>query len=149
MTRPDSGPFGAAALMAPTYLPGAVLSPFAGVLVDRARLRRLTVTLTSLQVVVVGSVPVAGALGRLGWWQLYAVATVSGALTFPLSVALQAALIGTVPGGALAGGAPASWLGDVPVLTGAAAEELLAACSLWLPPRLKDAVEAPVRTHHR
>ncbi|MEV7521043.1 MFS transporter [Streptomyces sp. NPDC091371] len=92
VTRLDAGPLGASALLALTYLPGAVLSPFAGVLADRARLRTLAVTLTSLQVAVVGSVPLAGGLGRLGLPHLYAVAALSGALTWTLSVALQAAL---------------------------------------------------------
>ncbi|MCT2543276.1 MFS transporter [Streptomyces atratus] len=92
VTRLGAGPFGTSALMALSYLPGALLSPFAGVLVDRARLRGLTVLLTVLQVLVVGSVPVADALGRLGLPQLYLVATASGALTSMLAVALQAAL---------------------------------------------------------
>lgn len=46
---------------------------------------------------------------------------------------LQAALIGTVPIGALGGGALAAWLGNVPVLTGGATVALLAAACLWLP----------------
>ncbi|MFE3945453.1 hypothetical protein ACFXPV_26885 [Streptomyces sp. NPDC059118] len=45
----------------------------------------------------------------------------------------QAALIGTVPVGALGGGALAARLGNVPVLTGAATVALLAAACLWLP----------------
>ncbi|MGH3311741.1 MAG: MFS transporter, partial [Streptomyces sp.] len=101
VTRLDAGPFGAAALMGLTYLPGALLSPFAGVLADRARLRRLTVVLTSLQAVVVGSVPFAGAVGRISWPHLCTVAAVSGALTFSLSVALQAALPRVVDPGQL------------------------------------------------
>ncbi|MFJ1549907.1 MFS transporter [Streptomyces sp. NPDC088246] len=48
---------------------------------------------------------------------------------------LQAALIGTVPIGALGGGALASWLGSIPVLTGGATVALLAAACLWLPNR--------------
>lgn len=92
VTRLDAGPFGASALLALTYLPGAVLSPLAGVLADRARLRSLAVTLTSLQVVVVGSVPLAAELGSLGLPHLYTVAALSGTLTWTLSVALQAAL---------------------------------------------------------
>ncbi|HEY9373520.1 MFS transporter [Streptomyces sp.] len=104
VTRLHAGPFGASALLALTYLPGAVLSPFAGVLADRARLRPLTVTLTALQVVVVGSVPLAGAFGRLSLPHLYAVAALSGALTWTLSVALQAALPRVVPPGQLLAG---------------------------------------------
>ncbi|MFE4331066.1 hypothetical protein ACFRQM_17015 [Streptomyces sp. NPDC056831] len=48
---------------------------------------------------------------------------------------LQAALIGTVPIGALGGGALASWLGSIPVLTGGATVALQAAACLWLPNR--------------
>ncbi|WP_329192232.1 MFS transporter [Streptomyces sp. NBC_01435] len=101
VTRLDAGPFGASALMALSYLPGALLSPFAGVLVDRARLRDLTVLLTVLQMLVVGSVPLAAALDGLGLPQLYLVATVSGALTSMLAVALQAALPRVVHSGQL------------------------------------------------
>ncbi|WP_418959693.1 MFS transporter [Streptomyces tritici] len=97
VTQLRAGPFGASALLALSYLPGAVLSPFAGLLADRARLRALAVTLTALQVLVVGSVPLAGALGRLGLPQLYVVAGLSGALTWTLSVVLQAALPRVVP----------------------------------------------------
>lgn len=46
---------------------------------------------------------------------------------------LQAALIGTVPIGALGGGALAAWVGNVPVLIGGATVALLAAACLWLP----------------
>nr|WP_203643697.1 MFS transporter [Streptomyces sp. SID14478] len=92
VTGMGAGPFGAAALLALTYLPGALLSPLAGVLVDRVRLRNLLVTVTAVQAVVVGSVPLADATGHLGRAHLYVVAVVSGALTFTLSVALQAAL---------------------------------------------------------
>ncbi|MCX4821051.1 MFS transporter [Streptomyces sp. NBC_01142] len=92
VTGLGAGPFGAAALLALTYLPGAVLSPLAGALVDRIRLRRLLVWVTSLQTLVVGSIPFAGAVGHITLPQLYVVAAVSGTLTFTLSVALQAAL---------------------------------------------------------
>lgn len=92
VTGLDAGPLGAAALLALTYLPGALLSPPAGLLVDRMPLRRLLFVATGLQALVVGSVPLADALGHLGWIHLYAVAVLSGTLTFTLSVALQAAL---------------------------------------------------------
>lgn len=88
----DAGPFAVSVILALTYLPGAVLSPFAGVLVDRVRLRRLLVLATSLQALVVGSVPLARAAGHITWPHLYAVAALSGTLTFTLSIALQAAL---------------------------------------------------------
>ncbi|MFC4612559.1 MFS transporter [Streptomyces maoxianensis] len=92
VTGLDAGPFGAAALLALTYLPGAVLSPLAGALVDRIRLRRLLVWVTSLQALVVGSIPFAGAVGHITLPHLYVVAAISGTLTFTLSIALQAAL---------------------------------------------------------
>ncbi|MDK0523483.1 MFS transporter [Streptomyces sp. ML-6] len=143
VTRLDAGPFGASALMALSYLPGALLSPFAGLLVDRARLRALTVLLTVLQTLVVGSVPLAAALDRLGLPQLYVVATVSGALTSMLAVALQAALPRVVHPGqllsansALTGarttgqiGGPA--LGGVLVGLTGASTALLAACTAY------------------
>lgn len=88
----DAGPLGASALMALTYLPGVLLSPFIGVLVDRARLRRLVVLSAVLQTVIVGTVPLVHAVGRLTWLHLYAVALASGALTSVLSVSLQSAL---------------------------------------------------------
>lgn len=129
--------------MALSYLPGALLSPFAGVLVDRARLRALTVLLTVLQVLVVGSVPLADLLGRLGLPQLYLVATASGALTSMLAVALQAALPRVVhpeqllsANSALTGarttgqiGGPA--LGGVLVGLTGASTALLAACAAY------------------
>ncbi|MFD7198429.1 MFS transporter [Streptomyces sp. NPDC059893] len=92
VTDLGAGPFGAAALLALTYLPGAVLSPLAGAIVDRIRLRRLLVWVTALQTLVVGSIPLAGAVGHVTLAHLYVVAGVSGTLTFTLSVALQAAL---------------------------------------------------------
>ncbi|MBT2388285.1 MFS transporter [Streptomyces sp. ISL-1] len=92
VTGLDAGPFGAAALLALTYLPGAVLSPLAGALVDRIRLRRLLVWVTSLQALVVGSIPFAGAVEHITLPHLYVVAAISGTLTFTLSIALQAAL---------------------------------------------------------
>ncbi|MDQ0989582.1 MFS transporter [Streptomyces sp. V3I7] len=92
VTGLGTGPFGAATLLALTYLPGAVLSPLAGALVDRVRLRRLLVTVTALQTLIVASVPLAGAVGHITLPHLYAVAVVSGTLTFTLSIALQAAL---------------------------------------------------------
>ncbi|MDB1087476.1 MFS transporter [Streptomyces sp. ACA25] len=92
ITRLDAGPLGAASLMALTYLPAVLLSPFIGVLVDRARLRRLLAALTALHVLVIGSVPLTVAVGGFGWPQLFAVAALSGALTATVTVALQSAL---------------------------------------------------------
>ncbi|MFI7383227.1 MFS transporter [Streptomyces sp. NPDC049813] len=103
VTGLDAGPLGAASVLALTYLPGALLSPLAGVLVDRVRLRNLLAAVTCAQALVVGSVPAAAAAGGLTRGHLYGVAVVSGALTFTLSVALQAALPRVVPPGRLLG----------------------------------------------
>ncbi|MFJ9035317.1 MFS transporter [Streptomyces sp. NPDC102406] len=111
VTDLGTGPFGTAALLALTYLPGALLSPLAGVLVDRVRLRNLLVTVTAAQALVVGSVPLAATAGHLTSGHLYVVAVVCGALTFTLSVALQAALPRVV--------APARLLGANSALTAA------------------------------
>ncbi|MEY9925766.1 MFS family permease [Catenulispora sp. GP43] len=93
VVRLHAGPFGASALMALSFLPGAVLSPFVGLVVDRARLRRLlVVVLTVAQGLLVAAVPVADASGWLSWPLLYAVALGSGTFATSLTVALQAAL---------------------------------------------------------
>lgn len=92
ITELNAGPLGAATLMALTYVPGIVLSPYIGVAVDRARLRRMLALLTGVQVLVLGSVPPAFAWSALTWTHLFTVACVSGALTATVSVALQSAL---------------------------------------------------------
>ncbi|WP_308404816.1 MFS transporter [Streptomyces sp. XM4011] len=92
ITELNAGPLGAATLMALTYVPGIVLSPYIGVAVDRARLRRMLALLTGVQVLVLGSVPLAFAWSALTWTHLFTVACVSGALTATVSVALQSAL---------------------------------------------------------
>ncbi|MGW8849501.1 MFS transporter [Streptomyces xiamenensis] len=92
ITELKAGPFGASALMALTYVPGIVLSPYIGVAVDRARLRMMLALLTAFQVLVIGSVPLAFVWDALTWLHLFAVAGVSGALTATISVALQSAL---------------------------------------------------------
>ncbi|MFD0411412.1 MFS transporter [Kitasatospora sp. NPDC127116] len=92
-----AGPLGASALMAMTYLPGVLLSPLIGVAVDRARLRRMLVSLSWLQVPAIGSVPLAAALDGLTWPHLFAAAAASGALNSAQSVALQSCLPRVVP----------------------------------------------------
>lgn len=92
VVRLHAGPFGASALMALTFAPGAVLSPFVGLAVDRSRLRRLLIVLTVAQGLLLAAVPIADASGRLSWMVLYAVALGSGTLATMLTVALQAAL---------------------------------------------------------
>lgn len=157
VTGLGAGPFEAAALLALTYLPGAVLSPLAGALVDRVRLRRLLVWVTALQTLTVGSVPAAGAIGHITLAHLYGVAAVSGTLTFTLSVALQAALPRVVEperllgansaltaartsgqvGGPALGGVMVGLLGaDVALLAGSAAYAVEALLLLALPAAL-------------
>ncbi|MBO1416400.1 MFS transporter [Streptomyces sp. FH025] len=92
-----AGPLGASALMAMTYLPGVLLSPLIGVAVDRARPRRLLVTVSWLQVPAIGSVPLAAALGGPTWPHLFAAAALSGALSSAQSVASQSCLPRAVP----------------------------------------------------
>ncbi|WP_236711209.1 MFS transporter [Streptomyces sp. 150FB] len=92
-----AGPQGTSALIAMAYLPGVVLSPLIGVVVDRARLRRLLVAVAWTQVPVIGSVPLASALNGLTWSHLFAAAAVSGALSSTQSVALQSCLPRVVP----------------------------------------------------
>ncbi|MEV5613450.1 MFS transporter [Streptomyces sp. NPDC052225] len=169
VTRLKAGPFGAAALLGLTYLPGVVLSPLAGVLVDRVRLRTLLVTVTAAQALVVGSVPLAHAAGQLTRPHLYAVAVVSGALTFTLSVALQAALPRVVAadrllgansaltaartsgqiGGPALGGVLVGLVGPAPALiAGSAAYAVEALFVLALPAtlnaRMQEGVRAPL-----
>ncbi|WP_338697357.1 MFS transporter [Streptomyces sp. Q6] len=166
VTGLGAGPFGAAALLGLTYLPGAVLSPLAGVLVDRVRLRALLVTVTAAQALVVGSVPLAYAAGHLARPHLYAVAGVSGALTFTLSVALQAALPRVVApdrllgansaltaartsgqiGGPALGGVLVGLVGPAPaLLAGSAAYAVEALFVLALPATLNVRIPAGVR----
>ncbi|MFF2119960.1 MFS transporter [Kitasatospora sp. NPDC058184] len=92
-----AGPLGASALMAMTYLPGVLLSPLIGVAVDRARLRRMLVAVSWLQVPAIGSVPLAAALDGLTWPHLFAAAAASGALNSAQGVALQSCLPRVVP----------------------------------------------------
>ncbi|MFJ6618722.1 MFS transporter [Kitasatospora sp. NPDC091335] len=96
-----AGPLGSSALMAMTYLPGVLLSPLIGVAVDRARLRRMLVAVSWLQVPAVGSVPLAAALDGLTWPHLFAAAAASGALGSSQSIALQSCLPRVVPTGRL------------------------------------------------
>ncbi|MFE4518671.1 MFS transporter, partial [Kitasatospora sp. NPDC056783] len=92
-----AGPLGASALMAMSYLPGVLLSPLIGVAVDRARLRRMLVSVSWLQVPAIGSVPLAAALGGLTWPHLFAAAAASGALSSVQGVAAQSCLPRVVP----------------------------------------------------
>ncbi|MFG2786578.1 MFS transporter [Streptomyces sp. NPDC048419] len=158
-----AGPFDASVILALTYLPGAVLSPFAGVLADRVRLRRLLVLATALQAVVVGSVPLARTAGQLTWPHLYAVAAVSGTLTFTLSVSLQAALprvvgaarllaansvltgartVGQI-GGPAVGGVLVGLVGTGPALTAGCAAYAVEALVLFALPAALDSPAAP------
>ncbi|WP_030939726.1 hypothetical protein [Streptomyces sp. NRRL S-646] len=111
----DAGPVAASVILALTYLPGAVLSPVAGMLVDRVRLRRLLVLATSLQQLIAP----AGIQGRVAGFN-------------------QAALLATVPVGALGGGALAAALGNVPVPVAAAAIALASGATLWAPVRVRE-----------
>ncbi|MEW2626294.1 MFS transporter [Streptomyces sp. NPDC048106] len=92
ITTLDAGPLGAATLMGLTYLPGVLLSPLIGVLVDQARLRNLLALLTTAQILVIGSVPLAARADLLSWPHLFVVAMLSGGLTTIVGVGLQSVL---------------------------------------------------------
>ncbi|HET6318049.1 MAG TPA: hypothetical protein VFG86_16465, partial [Chloroflexota bacterium] len=68
-----------------------------GVLVDRRRRRPLLIDTDLMQAVVLGSIPLAAAVGLLAMRQLYVVALLSGALTVVFGVAYQAYLPALVP----------------------------------------------------
>src|SRR6266851_1342159 len=73
-----------------------LLSLPVGVLVDRTRRRPLLIGADLMRALLLGSIPLAGALGVLAMPQLYVVAALSGALTLVFGVAYTAYLPGLV-----------------------------------------------------
>ncbi len=73
-----------------------LLSLPVGVLVDRTRRRPLLIGADLMRALLLGSIPLAGALGVLAMPQLYVVAALSGALTLVFGVAYTAYLRGLV-----------------------------------------------------
>ncbi|MCX5339245.1 hypothetical protein [Streptomyces atratus] len=151
VTRLGAGPFGASALMALSYLPGALLGvlpagPFAAT-IGLALETRICAVVAALAIFLVPTASLGfGFPALLSYQFLFGLSATVWAISMtttqqlitarapgPGCRVLQAALIGTVPIGALGGGALAGWLGSIPVLTGGATVALLAAACLWLP----------------
>jgi predicted TIM-barrel fold metal-dependent hydrolase/predicted MFS family arabinose efflux permease len=94
----DASTFEVGLLSAATTLPFLVIALPAGVVVDRIAKRRLMIGCDAARMIIIGSVPVAFALGVLTLAQLYAVALLAGLLTVFFDVAYQSyvpSLIGT------------------------------------------------------
>jgi MFS family permease len=96
--------FEVAALGVVDFLPFVLLSLPVGVWVDRWRRRPILIAADWGRAVVLGSVPVAYALGILTLWQLFAVGFLAGALTVFFDVAYQSFLPSLVERDQLADG---------------------------------------------
>ena len=84
-------------LSAATTVPFLLIALPAGLIVDRIARRGLMIGCDAARMLIIGSVPVAAALGQLTLFQLYAVALATGVLTVFFDVAYQSftpALIG-------------------------------------------------------
>ena len=84
-------------LSAATTVPFLLIALPAGLIVDRIARRGLMIGCDAARMLIIGSVPVAAALGLLTLFQLYAVALAAGVLTVFFDVAYQSftpALIG-------------------------------------------------------
>ena len=79
-------------LVALQFLPNLLLASFAGAWVDRLRRRPLLIAADLGRLVLLGSVPLAAALGRLSPLQLWIVAGLTGGLTVLYDVAWSAFL---------------------------------------------------------
>ena len=90
--------FQVGALTAATYLAFALIALPAGAIVDRFAKRRLMIWCDVARILIIGSVPLAAALGVLTLGQLYAVAITAGVCTVFFDVSYQSyvpVLIGT------------------------------------------------------
>ncbi|WP_427895929.1 MFS transporter [Kribbella sp. GL6] len=85
------------ALSALSIAPHLVFGLLAGVWVDRWSLRRVMIWTDLGRLVLLGSVPLAAALGRLGIEQLYVVAVLTGVLTLLFDTASQTIIPALVP----------------------------------------------------
>jgi MFS family permease len=88
----DAGPFAVGALGAAAWLPWLLIGLPAGAWVDRLPYRPVLVSCDVVRLVLIGSVPVAAAVGVLGLAQLYVVAFGTGVATVFFQVAYQAYL---------------------------------------------------------
>ncbi len=83
-------------LSAASYVPLLILGVPAGVWIDRVRRRSVMVAADALRALAVGSIPVAAALGRLGYVQLVVVAVLLGTGSLFFDVAYESYLPGLV-----------------------------------------------------
>lgn len=81
-----------AVLGACQLVPGFLVSPFAGVWVDRLRRRPVLIISDLGRAVALATVPLAALLGVLGMWQLFAVSIVTSALSVFFQAAYQSYL---------------------------------------------------------
>lgn len=79
--------------LALSTVPYVVVSPFAGVLVDRADRRRVMVATRSAEMVLIGSIPLASLFGWLTLGQIYAVGFLAGSA----AVVFGAATLSAIP----------------------------------------------------
>jgi Na+/melibiose symporter-like transporter len=96
--------FGVGLLSAAETAPFLIIALPAGLVVDRLAKRRLMLGCDLARMVVIGSVPVAAALGMLTLGQLYAVALLAGILTVLFDVAYQSYLPALIRADQLADG---------------------------------------------
>ena len=87
-----AGPLVVGPLIAVQWLPFLLLSPLAGVWADRRRRRPLLIATNLGRMVLLGAIPVAGALGMLSLPLLFAVALLNGVLSVLFQVAFRAYL---------------------------------------------------------
>jgi MFS family permease len=99
-----ASPLGMAALSAAATIPVWVLNLPAGAWVDRARRRPIMLGANVGRALLLGSIPLAALLGRLGMGQLYLVAFLTGALAVFFNLAYQAYLPSLVGRGELVEG---------------------------------------------
>jgi Na+/melibiose symporter-like transporter len=84
-------------LTAATYASFALIALPAGAIVDRMAKRRLLLVCDAARVLIIGSVPVAAAVGALTLGQLYVVALLAGVCTVFFDVAYQSYLPSLIP----------------------------------------------------
>ncbi len=91
-------------LSALSTLPFLLIALPAGMVVDRVARRRLMISCDAFRMLVIGSVPVVGALGWLTLGQLFTVALLAGVATVFFDVAYQSYLPGLIGRDQLADG---------------------------------------------
>ncbi len=92
-----AGPVAASALYASAYLPGALLGPFVGALIDRWPLRPVLVGCDIIRAAVLTAIPIASASGHLSLALLFTVAAVVGLFSVGFDSAAAAYIPLVVP----------------------------------------------------